>query len=119
MSSSRLKICLERHYRQAALSAKLDDELGLLHGISWTDFVLLNALDAAEGTLSTADLAQNLSVPRSRLLLQLIPLEKIGLIERSLKADGVRLVSLRQNGQKKICEAQATAAKVCEEILEN
>jgi MarR family transcriptional regulator, organic hydroperoxide resistance regulator len=119
MSNSPLQICLDRHHRQAALSSKLDDELGILHGISWTDFVLLNALDGAGGAPSTADLAQKLSIPRSRLLLQLIPLEKIGLIARSLGTDGVRRVSLRPNGQRQMCEAQATAARLCEEILEN
>ncbi|NEX64851.1 MarR family transcriptional regulator [Noviherbaspirillum galbum] len=119
MSTSPLRICLDRHHRQAALSFKLDDELGILHGISWADFVLLDALDAAEGALSTADLAKKLSVPRSRLLLQLMPLEKIGLIARRLGADGVRCVCLRPNGQRKICEAQETAAKLCEEFLGN
>jgi MarR family transcriptional regulator, organic hydroperoxide resistance regulator len=119
MSTSPLQICLDRYHRQAALSFKLDDELGILHGISWTDFVLLDALHAAGGALSTADLAQKLSVPRSRLLLQLIPLEKIGLITRSLGANGIRCVSLRPNGQRQICEAQETAARLCEEFLEN
>lgn len=119
MSMASLQICLDRHRRQAAFSFKLDDELGILHGMSWADFVLLNALAEAGSALSTAELAQELSVPRSRLLLQLIPLEKIGLIARSLGADGVRRISLRSNGQKQICEAQVTAARLCEEILGN
>lgn len=118
MSSSPLQICLERHHRQAALGFKLDDELGLLHGISWIDFVLLSVLDEAGGALPTTDLAQKLSVLRSRLLLQLIPLEKIGLIERSLGADGVRRVALRPNGRRQTGEARATAARLCEEFLE-
>jgi len=119
MSISPLQICLDRHHRQAVLSFKLDDELGILHGMSWEDFVLLNALDTAGGALSTADLAQKLSVPRSRLLLQLIPLEKIGLIVRGLGADGVRRISLRPNGQGKMHEARETAARLCEEFLVN
>jgi MarR family transcriptional regulator, organic hydroperoxide resistance regulator len=119
MSISPLQICLNQHHRQAVLSFKLDDELGILHGMSWGDFVLLNALDAAGGALSTADLARKLSVPRSRLLLQLIPLEKIGLVARSPDAYGVWRISLRPNGKRKMREARETAARLCEEFLVN
>jgi DNA-binding MarR family transcriptional regulator len=119
MSISPLQICLDRHHRQATLTFKLDDELGILHGMSWADFVLLNALDEARGALSTADLAQKLSVPRSRLLLQLMPLEKIGLVSRCLGADGTRRVSLRPNGQRQIGEARETAYRLCAQIVQN
>lgn len=119
MSMSPLQICLDLHHRQAALSFRLDHELGVLHGISWADLVLLNALAVAGGFLPTADLAQMLSVPRSRLLLQLMPLEKIGLIARSLGADGVRRIFLRPNGRRQLGEAEETAARLCESFLEN
>ncbi len=119
MSVSPLQICLDRHHTQAALCYRLDDELGILHGMSWTDFVLLDALDSAGGVLPSAELAQKLSIPRSRLLLQLIPLEKIGLVARSSGEDGVRRVSLRPNGQRQMREARETAARLCEEFLVN
>lgn len=119
VSDRPLQICLDRHYRQAASTFRLDDELGILHGLSWANFVLLNALDAAGGEMSTADLAQKLSVPRSRLLLQLIPLEKTGLIAPHLGPGGIRRIFLRPNGRGKMVEAQETATRLCEEILEN
>lgn len=119
MRTSPLQICLDQHRRQAVLSFKLDDELGILHGMSWADFVLLNTLDAAGHPLSTADLAQQLSIPRSRLLLQLLPLEKIGLVARAPGADGVSRVCLRPNGQRQVHEARETASRLCEEFLAN
>jgi DNA-binding MarR family transcriptional regulator len=117
MSHSSLDICLEQHRKQAALCYAMDDELGILHGMSWSDFVLLDTLESSGGVLPSAALAQKLSVSRSRLLLQLMPLEKIGLVTRSVESDGVRHVSLRPNGRRQVREARETAARLCEDIL--
>ena len=117
MSNTSLEICLEQHRRHAALCYAMDDELGILHGISWSDFVLLDTLDSSGGALPSATLAQELSVSRSRLLLQLIPLEKIGLITRNAEDDGLRRVSLRPNGRRQVREARETAARLCEAML--
>lgn len=113
---SPLDMCLEQHRKQAALCFAMDDELGIRHGMSWEDFVLLDALESNGGALPSAALAQQLSVPRSRLLLRLMPLEKIGLITRSVEHDGVRWVSLRPNGRRQVSEARETAARICKEI---
>lgn len=117
MSFSPLQICLDQHHRQAVLSYRLDDELGILHGLSWADFVLLNALDTAGGVLPTEKLAQILSISRSRLLLQLLPLEKIGLVARSPGEGGIKCVSLQSSGQRQTHEARETAARLCKEFL--
>ena len=117
MSISPLQICLNQHLSQAMLSLRLDNELGIFHGMAWTDFVLLNILDEASGALTASNLAQILCVPQSRLLVQLLPLEKTGLVVRDHSADGVRHVCLRPNGKKLICEARETAARLCEEFL--
>jgi hypothetical protein len=47
MSHSSLDICLEQHRKQAALCYAMDDELGILHGMSWLDFVLLDTLESS------------------------------------------------------------------------
>jgi DNA-binding MarR family transcriptional regulator len=96
----------------------MDDELGFLHGLSWTDFVLLTALDGAGGSISYADLARKLGVSGSRLLLQIIPLEKIGLLTRSLGNGGPRKVSLRPNGRLQVREATETAERICEDCAD-
>ncbi|HZX26652.1 MAG TPA: hypothetical protein VFF16_06270 [Telluria sp.] len=98
---------LDQHRQLAALCQVMDDDLGLHHGLSWSDFVLLDTLEAAGGALPPAALAQKLNVSRSRLLLQLLPLEKIGLLTRA--------VALRPNGRRQLREARDTATRLCED----
>jgi DNA-binding MarR family transcriptional regulator len=112
MSAAALQACLARHQAHAALSFRLDEELGTHHGLAWSDFVLLEALDAAGGSLASAALAQRLGLLRSRLLLQLRPLEKTGVLERIDAPDG-RRVALRPAGRGLLREARETAGAVC------
>ena len=79
--------------------------------------VLLAELDAAGGTQSTSELAQKLGLSRSRFLLQLIPLEKIGLVERIVDENGTRRIKLRPAGCRQQREARSTAADVCRAML--
>lgn len=116
MIGSHLPRFLQQHHAHAAICFRLDEQLGLLHGMSWADFVQLDALDATGGSLSTAQLAQTLSVPRTRILLQLIPLEKIGLAVRIADADGSRRVVIRPNGRRLLNEARETAVPLCEHL---
>lgn len=113
MSSTQLQAFLTTHRSHTALCSRLDEELGTLHGMSWADLVLLDALDSAGGALPTAELAQQLGVSRSRFLLQLIPLEKIGLVGRGIGAEGTRCVTLRSIGRRQLREARETAAHLC------
>lgn len=106
---------LDRHMEQDALSFRLDDELGTHHGLSWSDFVLLTVLDDAHGAVSSPDLAGRLGLTRSRLVLQLLPLEKTGLLARDEAPDGKCGVTLRSSGRRLLREARETAAAVCAE----
>lgn len=115
MSTTRLQQFLNQHHAHAALCFRLDEELGTLHGIGWADFVLLDALASAGGALPGAQLAQVLGMSRSRFLLQLIPLEKIGLVARVAGEDGIRRVVLRAGGSSQLNAARETAAHLCSE----
>jgi MarR family transcriptional regulator, organic hydroperoxide resistance regulator len=108
-----LQACVQRHLKHAATVFVLDDELGTHHGLSWADFVLLTALDAAGGAAPTKALAQTLCMPASHLLLRLLPLEKTGLVERAADGDGKPRVTLRPPGRRLLNEARETAANVC------
>lgn len=108
-----LQACLDRHFAHAAMRLRLDDELGNWHGLSWADFVLLTVLDAGDGSVETAALAARLGLARSALLLQLLPLEKTGLVARDVRADGARCVVLRTGGRRLVREARATAEAAC------
>lgn len=117
MGEFNLRDFIKRHCEQEAMCTRLNEELGVLHGLSWADFVLLAELDAAGGTQATFELAQKLGLSRSRLLLQLIPLEKIGLVERTVGETGVRRIALRPAGRRQQREAWSTAAEVCRAML--
>ncbi|NML44870.1 MarR family transcriptional regulator [Ramlibacter sp. G-1-2-2] len=112
---SRLDWHLERHLELAATNARLDDELGTHHGLAWSDFVLLWVLDGADGAVPSAELARRLGLAPSRLVLQLLPLEKTGLVVREANVDGRRRVTLRPSGRRLLREARETAAFVCAE----
>jgi MarR family transcriptional regulator, organic hydroperoxide resistance regulator len=93
--------------------SRLDGELGTHHGLSWAECVLLTALDAAPEPTPAKDLARTLCLPASKLLLQLLPLEKIGLVERAARSDGTRHVKLRPPGRRLLREARDTAQSAC------
>jgi DNA-binding MarR family transcriptional regulator len=113
MSEEALRACVDRHLAHAAKVFMLDDELGTHHGLSWADFVLLTVLDAVGGVAPATALARTLHMPASHLLLQLLPLEKTGLVERAADGDGKRRVTLRPQGRRLLQEARDTAAHGC------
>ena len=113
MSEQALQACVDRHLEHAASVYVLDDELGTHHGLAWADFVLLTVLDSAGGAASATQLARTLCTPASHLLLRLLPLEKIGLVERVADGGGKRRVTLRPPGRRLLREARDTAANAC------
>lgn len=113
MKDKALQACLDRHLEHAAMVFVLDEELGTHHGLSWADFVLLTVLDAAGGAAPATELAHTSCIPASHLLRLLLPLEKIGLVERAANGDGKRRVTLRPQGRRLLHEARDTAANAC------
>jgi DNA-binding MarR family transcriptional regulator len=105
---------IARHHEHAMASCRLDEELGTLHGIGWTQFVVLDLLDSANGEMSAADLARRCGMGRSHLVLQLMPMEKLGLLARESTGDGGhRRVVLRASGRRLLHEARETAGALC------
>jgi len=112
-----LDFCLALHRAHASLQRKLDDELGLHHGISFNDFVLLNLLAQADGgRVSIVELVRPLGQPQSAVLRQLIVLEKIGLVVRE-GANGDRQAVLRPAGRALVHAACETADSICTEAV--
>lgn len=103
----RLGLALARaHARQ---QQRLDERLGMWHGLGVSDFLLLDALaQAAHGRLPTLQLAQALYIAPSALVRQLMPLEKTGLVAREAGA-----VLLRAAGRQLHAEAAQTVGAVC------
>ena len=113
--NTNLDFCLALHRANASLQLKLDHELGLYHGVSFNDFVLLNLLaQADDGRGSIPELARPLGQPQSSVLRQLILLEKIGLVVRE-GANGDRQAVLRPAGRALVNAARETADSICTE----
>jgi DNA-binding MarR family transcriptional regulator len=113
-----LAFCLEVAQAQARLRRKLDDELGTWHGLSYEDFVLLSALERAEGgRLTAAGLASPLGIQPSSVLRIVLALEKTGLVQREPDAAGRRWVVLRKPGRQLLGEAAENAEAICRKAL--
>jgi DNA-binding IclR family transcriptional regulator len=117
--NTNLGFCLALHRAHASLQRKLDDELGLHHGISFNDFALLNLLAQADGgRVSIPELVRPMGQPQSAVLRQLIMLEKIGLVVRE-GANGDRQAVLRPAGRALVNAARETAESICTEAVES
>ena len=115
--NTNLGFCLALHRAHASLQLKLDDELGIHHGISFNDFALLNLLAQADGgRVSIPELVRPMGQPQSAVLRQLILLEKIGLVVRE-GANGDRQAVLRPAGSALVHVARATADSICTEAV--
>jgi len=117
--NTNLGFCLALHRAHASLQLKLDDELGIHHGISFNDFALLNLLAQADGgRVSIPELVRPMGQPQSAVLRQLILLEKIGLVVRE-GANGDRQAVLRPAGRALVHAARETADSICTEAVES
>lgn len=117
--NTNLGFCLALHRAHASLQLKLDDELGIHHGISFNDFALLNLLAQADGNrVSIPELVRLLGQPQSSVLRQLILLEKIGLVVRE-GVNGDRQAVLRPAGRALTNAARETADGICTEAVES
>ena len=117
--NTNLDFCLALHRAHASLQLKLDDELGIHHGISFSDFALLNLLAQADGgRVNISELVRPMGKPQSAVLRQLIVLEKIGLVVRD-GANGLRQAVLRPVGRALVNAARETADSICTEAVES
>jgi MarR family transcriptional regulator, organic hydroperoxide resistance regulator len=117
--NTNLGFCLALHRAHASLQLKLDDELGVHHGISFDDFALLSLLAEADGgRVSIPGLVRPLGQPQSSVLRQVIVLEKIGLVMRE-GANGFRQAVLRPAGHALVNAARQTADSICTEAVES
>lgn len=113
MSASDLQQRLALHREHARATFVLDEELGTWHGIAWVDFVLLEVLGTMDDRAPTAALADAMGVRAARLVLQVMPLEKLGLVRRTMREDGVRCIETLPGGRRLRGEARETAAHAC------
>jgi DNA-binding MarR family transcriptional regulator len=105
---------------QAQLTRRFTSEMGAVHGLGLSDFViLLHLSEAPGGRLRRVDLADRLALSQSGVTRALLPLEKVGLIRRETDdRDGrVAYAAITPVGRQRVDEAQATATRISEEVF--
>jgi DNA-binding MarR family transcriptional regulator len=90
------------------------------HGLSFTDFMILQALDSApEQKLRRIDLADELGLTASGITRLLLPLEKLGIVKRVTDdADArARFATLTKAGKNMLEEATVSILEKAEDAL--
>lgn len=91
-----------------------------VHGLAFSDFMILFYLnEAPENRLRRIDLADKLGLTASGITRMLLPLEKLGIIERNLDdADArARYAALTKAGKNLLKDAAATVEMKLEDII--
>jgi DNA-binding MarR family transcriptional regulator len=104
----------------AAVTRRLDEELGEGHGLSLDDFLLLLQLDAATGgRLRRAELAGRMHRSTLAVTRSLGPLERIGLVAHEPDPDDPRAaqVLLTPAGRQMVADARVTAGSASRRLF--
>jgi DNA-binding MarR family transcriptional regulator len=118
--SASLEFTLRLARAQATLVRRLDQVLGGYHGISFNDFMLLHYLNRAPGgRLRRVDLAERLALTASGVTRSLLPLEKIGLVERQQDPRDARVAyaALTDAGREMVGNAITVAEQISKDLL--
>ncbi len=104
------------------ISKSIDGKLGAVHGISFTEYMLLFHLKNADTQLMRRiDLAQKLELTASGVTRILAPMEKIGLIEKKTnKRDArVSLVTISAAGESLLNNATLSLEEISTFLLKS
>ena len=106
--------------KSATVSKQLDNSLGAIHGIGLAEYmVLMNLAMAPNQTLRRIDIADSVSRTASAITRMLMPMEKIGLVEKESSARDARvsLVKITEAGLEVYGNATLTLTSKSEAIL--
>ena len=120
-SSENLEFCLRLTRAYATLTRRLDNALSSLHGLSFSDFMILYYLGRApEFRLRRVDLAERLGVTASGVTRSLLPMEKLGLVSRQPDPRDARVgyASLTETGQQLLKYALASIEPIAKEAIQ-
>ena len=116
--SKQLKFFINQAVVQARIARSFDNGLG--NGIGFNDFIILYHLSqASEQKMRRIDLAEKMSMSASGITRTILPMEKIGLVQRedSDYDKRVSFVKLAQGGKRLLEEAIERAEMKSEEFL--
>ncbi|MYM68054.1 MarR family transcriptional regulator [Pseudoduganella sp. FT55W] len=120
--SASLEFTLRLARAQATLVRRLDQVLGGYHGVSFSDFMLLHYLNRAPGgRLRRVDLAERQGLTASGVTRTLLPLEKIGLVERQQDPRDARVAyaAITETGRELLLNATTVAEQISKDLLRN
>jgi len=115
-----LEFTLRLARAQATLVRRLDQVLGGYHGISFNDFMLLHYLNRSPGgRLRRVDLAERQGLTASGVTRTLLPLEKIGLVERQHDPRDARVAyaAITDTGRELLLNATTVANQISKDLL--
>jgi len=116
-----LAFCLRLTRAYAVLTRRLDNTLATLHGLSFGDFMVLYHLQRAAGSrLRRIDLAERLGLTASGVTRTLLPLEKLGLVDRERDPRDARVgyAILTEAGSQLLTNALVSAQSICSEATQ-
>lgn len=102
---------------ETILSRKMDAKLG---GLGFSDFLILYALSVApDKRLRRIDLADTIGLTASGITRLLLPMEKIGLVQREAHDGDARVsyIAIAPGGEMKLTEAIERAEIYCSDII--
>ena len=115
--SSALKFFLHMAKAQAIMARRFDGSLG---GLGFSEFMILFHLSQApEEKMRRIDLAEKIGLTASGVTRMLVPMEKIGLVQREMTEHDarVRYVTLAPGGRQMLQEGMERAELLCEELI--
>ena len=118
--SPSLEFTLRLARAQATLVRRLDQVLGGYHGISFSDFMLLHYLSRAPGgRLRRVDRAERQGLTASGVTRTLLPLEKIGLVERQQDPRDARVAyaAITDTGRELLTNAVTVVDQISKDLL--
>ena len=104
----------------ALWESRANAELGAIHGIGLSDFVVLHTLaESPGGRLRRVDLARQVALTPSGVTRLLSPLERRGIVEREADGNDARATyaALTRSGKTLVKDATYTVNKVANAIL--
>lgn len=117
-----LEFCLRLSRAYSRLTRQIDNSLSSLHGLSFIDFTILYYLGRAPATrLRRIDLAERLGLTASGVTRSLLPLEKIGLVERQADPRDARVgyASITDAGRRLLENALLSIRLITQDAIES
>lgn len=120
-NGSMLDLCIRLSRAYTSASRRVDAKLSAVHGLSFSDFMILYHLKHAHNSrLRRADLAECMGLTASAVTKSLLPLEKIGLVSRQSDPRDARVgyACLTPTGYQVFADAEVSAEIACQGVYE-